>query len=269
MAKGGERRMLFDIRGRRRHVVRVVYAILALLMGTSLFLVVGPFNVGEVLNSGGAQSATETLEDQAERIEGRLRSDPTNEDLLLALTRARINAGRTQLETNPQTGLPVATSGTRVQYTKGVEAWSRYLEEAKPPNPAVAALIAQTYFSLAESSVTFEEIGDNVTKAAETQNLVVNGRPSVGALTSLAIYEYFDGDFGAGDKARERAQKLVGTKAEEKTIDRQLAPYRARAKNFVAEGKRFAKEQGNNGKEALESALGGTSFGAGGATFGE
>ena len=38
----GERRMLFDIRGRRKHVVRVVYAILAILMGASLFLVVGP-----------------------------------------------------------------------------------------------------------------------------------------------------------------------------------------------------------------------------------
>ncbi len=43
----GERRMLFDIRGRRKHVVRVVYAILALLMGASLFLVVGPFNIGQ------------------------------------------------------------------------------------------------------------------------------------------------------------------------------------------------------------------------------
>lgn len=268
MAKGGERRMLFDIRGRRRHVVRVVYAVLALLMGTSLFLVVGPFNVGEVLNSGGAQSATETLEDQAERIEGRLRSDPTNEDLLLALTRARINAGRTQLETNPQTGLPVATPGTRVQYTKAAEAWNRYLEEAKPPNPTLAALMAQTYFNLAESSATFEEIDENVARAAETADIAAKGRPSVGALTTLAIYEYFDGDFAAGDKARRQAKELTGTKAEEKTIDRQLTPYRTRAKNFVAEGKRFAKEQGNNGK-ALESALGGTSFGAGGATFGE
>ena len=39
---GGERRMLFDIRGRRKNVVKVVYAILAVLMGLSLFLVAGP-----------------------------------------------------------------------------------------------------------------------------------------------------------------------------------------------------------------------------------
>ena len=47
----GERRMLFDIRGRRKHVVKVVYAILALLMGASLFLVVGPVNIGSLLGN--------------------------------------------------------------------------------------------------------------------------------------------------------------------------------------------------------------------------
>jgi tetratricopeptide (TPR) repeat protein len=270
MAKGGkgERRMVFDVRGRRRHVIRVVYAILAILMGTSLFLVVGPFNLGEVINTGGAQSATEALEDQAERIEGRLRSDPNDEQLLLALTRARLNVGRTLLETNPQTGLPVVTSEARGQYLKAVEAWNRYLEEAKPPNPAAAALVAQTYFSLAEASLSFEEVDENVEKAAETQDLAVSGRPNVGSLTTLAIYKYFAGDFGAGDKARRQAKKLAQTKAEVKTIDRQLGPYRTRAKRFVQESEKFAKQQAGKGKESLENALGGTSFGAG-ATFGE
>ena len=48
----GERRMLFDLRGRRKNVVKVVYAILAVMMGASLFLVVGPVNIGELLNTG-------------------------------------------------------------------------------------------------------------------------------------------------------------------------------------------------------------------------
>ena len=51
MASGGERRMVFDTRGRRKHVVRVVYAILAVLMGASLFLVVGPINIGSLLGN--------------------------------------------------------------------------------------------------------------------------------------------------------------------------------------------------------------------------
>ena len=35
--------------GRRKHVVKVVYAVLAVLMGASLFLVVGPLNIGRTL----------------------------------------------------------------------------------------------------------------------------------------------------------------------------------------------------------------------------
>jgi hypothetical protein len=73
----GERRMLFDIRGRRKHVIRVVYAILALLMGTSLFLVVGPVNIGQLLgNSTTTSNSTGIFDEEAERIEERLRGRP-------------------------------------------------------------------------------------------------------------------------------------------------------------------------------------------------
>src|ERR1044072_3449837 len=104
MADSGERRMLFDIRGRRKHVVRVVYAVLALLMGASLFLVVGPFNLGELAGGGGGQDASEVFEEQAERIEGRLRVKPEDEGLLVAVSRARLNAGHALPKTNPQQG---------------------------------------------------------------------------------------------------------------------------------------------------------------------
>src|SRR5882762_4995898 len=99
MASSGERRLVFDTRGKRKHVVRVVYAILALLMGGSLFLVVGPVNIGALLgNSGSTNSASKLFEEQAERIEGRLVKSPNDEQLLLALTRARINSGNSQIE---------------------------------------------------------------------------------------------------------------------------------------------------------------------------
>ena len=91
MASGrNERRMVFDIRGRRRHVVKFVYAILALLMGASLFLVVGPVNIGSLLGtSRGTSSAASGLEEQAARVEHRLLKSPEDPDLLLSLTRAR------------------------------------------------------------------------------------------------------------------------------------------------------------------------------------
>src|SRR6185436_15873177 len=105
MAQGGERRMLFDIRGRRKHVVRVVYAILALLMAASLFLVVGPFSgIGNLFNTGSSTSAAEISQEQAEKIEAKLRLEPENPELLAALTRRRIAAGNALTETNSVTG---------------------------------------------------------------------------------------------------------------------------------------------------------------------
>ena len=87
MASGDERRMVFDIRGRRRVAVKVVYAVLAVLMGASLFLVVGPVNIGELFNEGSSSSseAAKQFEQQAERIERKLAKDPDNPALLLDL----------------------------------------------------------------------------------------------------------------------------------------------------------------------------------------
>jgi hypothetical protein len=261
MAESGERRMLFDTRGRRRHVIRVVYAVLALLMGASLFLVVGPFNLGELGGSGSSSSAGEVLEERAERIEAQLKANPRDEELLLSLSRTRIGAGNALIDTDPQTGNPVSTPESRTQFEAGVTAWRRYLEQAKEPNTAAATLVAGTYFSLAENSTTFQEIEEYIEGAAEAQALAAEARPTPGALSTLAIYEYFDGDFAAGDRASKEAQDLIRFKAEKKLVTKQLAPYRKQAKQFHEQAQKFAKTQQGQGKEAFESALGGASGG--------
>ncbi len=100
--------MLFDIRGRRKHVVRVVYAILALLMGASLFLVVGPFNIGNLVGgTGSTAEASKILVEQAEKAEAKLRKEPENPDLLVAVARTRVAAGNAQTEIDPNTGAPL------------------------------------------------------------------------------------------------------------------------------------------------------------------
>src|SRR5262245_47512174 len=109
MAQSGERRMLFDIRGRRRHVVRVVYAILDLLMGASLFLVVGPFNVGNLINSGSTISPAEVLQEQVERQEAKLLREPENEAVMAALVRSHLGAANALSERDPATGATVLT----------------------------------------------------------------------------------------------------------------------------------------------------------------
>src|SRR3954454_25198575 len=96
--------MLFDIRGRRKHVVRVVYAILALLMGASLFLVVAPFSLGSLVGNGSTTSAAQGLQEQAERTEEKLRGEPESEALLLAVTRERLSVANILTEVNSETG---------------------------------------------------------------------------------------------------------------------------------------------------------------------
>jgi hypothetical protein len=259
MASSGERRLLFDTRGKRKHVIRVVYAILAILMGASLFLVVGPVNIGALIgNSSSGSNAAEVLHEQAERIEGRLAKDPADEQLLLALTRARINAGNAQIEPSSETEAPTVTAAAKEDFDAAGEVWGRYLKQAgDEPNPIAAQLVASTYFLLAEGSVAVDEAAGNVSEAAKAQRIAAEQRPNVNSLSTLAIYEYFDGDFAAAEKATKQAAAEVNSKAEAKSIEKQLGEYRKLGKAFAKQKKETAKLEAESGKEALKNPFGG------------
>ncbi len=259
--------MLFDIRGRRKHVVRVVYAILALLMGASLFLVVGPFSIGSLVGGDGATDASKVLREQAERTEQKLRRDPENEDLMASLARARFNAANSLTEVNSETGTTVFTPEGRQELELGIEAWNSYLKEAKEPRTSVALLASRAYFGLAESAVSLEEASENVAGAAKTQRIAAEAQPTINSLTTLAIYDFYAGNFAGGDKAVKEAEAKAPSKAEAKEIGKQMAEYRKRGKTFEAQKKEAAKEEAKFGKERLQNPLGGLSGGTG--TLGE
>lgn len=250
--------MLFDIRGRRKHVVRVVYAILALLMGASLFLVVGPVNIGGLLgNNGSTSNAAKILQEQAERTEQKLRREPDNEALLLSLTRTRIGAGNALTETNSETGATVLTPEGKEELQRGIDAWQAYEKQAKEPKASAALLVSRGYFSLAESSFALEEVVEHLEGAARTQRLAAEAQPSIGTLTTLAIYEYYSGNFAAGDKAVKEAEAKATSKAEAKEVGKQMEEYRKRGKAFEAQKKQIFKQEKAQGKERLENPLGG------------
>jgi hypothetical protein len=263
MAEGEERRMLFDIRGRRKNVLRVIYAILALLMGASLFLVVGPFNLAEVVGTGGTGSAAEVLEEQSERIEGRLERRPNDEALLLSLTRTRVAAGNALSETDAETGIQTVTPEAEDQFQAAQESWSRYLEQTDEANPNAAQLVAGSFFRLAENGDTIREIESTIADAAEAQRIAAEARPSVGSLSTLAIYEYFNGDFAAGDQAAARAEAEASGKSQRKQIERQMEQYRKRGKAWRKQAQKYAKLERKRGKEQLENPLGELSGGSG------
>ena len=257
MAESGERRMLFDIRGRRKHVVRVVYAILALLMGASLFLVVGPFNLGNLIGNGSTTSAGKVLQEQAERTEQKLRREPESEALLLALTRQRVSAANSLTEVNSETGATVLTPEGRQELERGVEAWGSYLQQTKEPKANTALLVSSGYFRLAETSRSLEEAVENIEGAAKTQRVAAEAQPTINSLTTLAIYEYYAGNFAAGDKAVAEAEAKAPSKAEAKEVGKQMAEFRKRGKAFEKQKKESEKEEAKFGKERLQNPLGG------------
>jgi hypothetical protein len=259
LAESGERRMLFDIRGRRKHVVRVVYAILALLMGASLFLVVGPFSIGNLIGNGSTTSAAKVLQEQAERTEQKLRREPESEALLLALTRQRVTAANSLTEVNSETGATVLTPEGRQELQRGIEAWGSYLKQSKEPKGNTALLVSSGYFSLAESSTTLEETVENIEGAAKTQRIAAEAQPTINSLTTLAIYEYYAGNFAAGDKAVAEAEAKAPSKAEAKEVGKQMAEFRTRGKEFEKGKKEAEKEEAKFGKERLQNPLGGLS----------
>jgi len=262
VARGdNEHKMLFDLRGGRRgKLVKVVYAVLAVLMGLSLFLVVGGFNLAELFNSGTSTGdAAKPYEEQAERIEAKLLKTPDDPNLLLSLTRAQVNAGNAQVEVEPN-GQQQITIDAIQEYQRANQSWSEYLAATKEPNVSLAILMSNTLLQLAEYSRSPAEASATVQDAADAQKIVAEQRPSTGAFTTLALYTYFTGNFAAAEEAKKEALKLAGGKPEEEAVEKQLDETKKSAEQFLQR-----KKQGE--KEAKESAEG--KGGAGGAAGAE
>jgi hypothetical protein len=242
--------MLFDIRGRRRHVVRVVYAILALLMGASLFLVVGPFNIANLVGGGSTTNASKVLDEQAERLERKLHTEPDNEALLASLTRTRISAANTLTEVSPETGVKVVSVEAQQEFERAAATWQRYLKQANSPSAPIASLMATAYFTLAETSPGFEEAEKHVAEAAAAQKVAAEVQPTINSLTTLAIYQYYAGNFKVGDEAARQAEAKA-PKAEVKEVKKKMSQFRTNAKAFEKQKQEFAKQQSEQGKEPL------------------
>ncbi|MFL5899513.1 MAG: hypothetical protein ACJ76D_13840 [Solirubrobacterales bacterium] len=270
MAQGGDKhRMVFDIRGRRKHVVKVVYAILAILMGASLFLVVGPVNIGELFNSTSSSAeAAKPFEEQAERIQTKLRKDPQDEQLLSSLTRAQVSAGNSLIaQGTSEDDLVKALQ----QYQQASSTWSEYLQATDEPQAGVAQLMVPALVTLAERSRSLQEAERNIEAATEAQQIVAKQRPTLNSFSTLALYTYFTGDFAAAKQAEAEARQHTNAKFEREQLEKQLAEVKKNAEKFQQELKRAeaaekAAAKGNKGNpEALQSpssALGG-SFGGG------
>lgn len=274
MASGGkEHRMVFDIRGRRKIAVKVVYAVLAVLMGLSLFLVVGPLNIGELFgsNSGGSGEAAKPFEEQAERLEVKLKKSPEDPELLQALARAQVSAGNSMVTVEPN-GEQVIQPEAIQRWREASDSWSQYLKAGDEPSAGLAQLMVPSLIKLAELSRSTQETMNNLNAAVEAQKLVAEQRPSLNAFSTLALYTYFTGDYAAAEKAKKKAEKFTKEKGEREQLDKQLKETKERAVKFRKQVKESEKAQeaaakGNKGKapqlEGGSNPLGGALGGGG------
>lgn len=261
-----QHQMLFDIRGRRKNVVKVVYAVLAILMGTSLFLTVGPFSIAEIFNDGSGTSDTaKPYEEEAERIEAKLKASPEDPNLLLRLTRAQINAGNNNVDIE-DSGARVVTPEASQLYLQAYQSWSEYLEATDEPSVNLALVVAPMMAQMAENARTYQEASSRIQAAADAQRIVAEQRPSVNSWTTLALYTYFTGDTEAADEAKAKAKKFVN-KAETQAIDQQLKPTEQAARRYLKQkaGAEQAEKAAGGGQgsapESLENPFGGLSGG--------
>lgn len=259
--------MVFDIRGRRRHVVKVVYAILAILMAASLFLVTGAINLNSIFGtSSSGESAAASFEKQAEHIETKLVKSPEDEDLLAGLTRSRINAANSMI-TNGQGGSAGGVEEIKHQLALASEGWSKYVDAASEPSAGLAVQVSPAMFQLAELSASGAEALENVKAATEAEQIVAEQRNDLNSWSTLALYALFAQNFELAEEAKEEAVKLANTKFERESFENKYEEVEKSAREF---GKRLKLEKaansqsGGGGKESLESpiqGLGGTSLG--------
>jgi hypothetical protein len=259
MAKGSqERRMLFDLRGRRKRVIQVAYVFLAVIMALSLFTVVGPSAgfLGDIFGTS-SSSSSDALDQQASKLEAKLRRDPKNEQLLLALVRTRYSAGNTQVQVDPSTGQQSFSAEAFTEFRKAGTAWRRYiaLDPAKP-SVNTASLAASALFYSAAGATSVTQFKGSIGAALDAQTIVAQDRPSINSYVVLARYAYLAGDVPAGDDAAAKAQEKT-PKAQRKTVERLTASYKKQGAQVQKQVEKIAKAQKSQGKQALQSPLGG------------
>jgi hypothetical protein len=229
--------VLFDLRGKRRRVVQVVYATLA-----ALFLVgfvgfgIGSDGVGGFADvfsgesSGGSLSSQ--FDDQIDNANAQLAKDPNDTAALLKLSKFESYKARQGGVTQDQTTGAISVSeDAHTELGNAADAWEKYLKVNKgQPSPVIAAQMVQAYYFLADFG-----------GAAEAQQIVAADQPSSGSYGQLAYYLYASLDIAGGDQAATKA-KAEAPKAQRSEITKQLGQIRKQA---VKLKKQQAKAQKN------------------------
>lgn len=266
MAEEPERNMLFDLRGRRKRVIQVIYVILAILMAASLVVIgmpggLSPFGGGGTVNTDVAEANLE----RAEEVQQKLQTKPNSENLRVELIRARFAAGQSLYESDPETGAASITDEAITQYELAAESWAKYLKQTgNKPDPEVAQLMATVLFNLSSGS-TVAQFQANIADAATAQGFVAEqqvkeqkqgGSSAASQLTTLAIYQLYAQEFDAANRSLDRALAATEDEDEKKQIKQTFNSTKRDAERVGKQIDRAVKQARKSGTNALENPLG-------------
>ena len=226
--------MLFDIRGRRKRFIQVIYVALAVLMGGGLVLFgIGGGTSGGLLDglgiSGGGSSSDPQFDDRIERAQTTLETSPDDEKALLSLAEAHFLKAQTELEVDEQ-GRQTVTEEAESDYTAAIEAWETYLDtKPEKPDDSVAALVLRAYGYTLSLDDLPAELKTEVKGAYEAANVVAEAQPSFGTYLTLTQTALLAGE----DKAAKEAEKKTFAEAPDETS-------KSAAKSQIASAKRQA-----------------------------
>jgi len=263
--KEPEHQMLFDLRGRRKRVIQVIYVLLAVIMAASLLVIGLPGGVNPFGNVSQNNDIAQISIDRAENLETRLLAEPNNQNVKAELIRARVSAGGSLIEV-AENGQQIVGDEAKAQYDLAAQAWSEYLRATdNKPDPSVAQLMSTTLFSLAQGS-TVSQFQVNIEDAAQAQQLVVEsarqqfkkgeGPAPTPSLVVLATYLYYAQDAEAADRARQEALASTRDDAEREDLKTQLDAAEqegTRIGRIIRQAERQAR---NTGGQSLEDPLG-------------
>jgi hypothetical protein len=206
--------MLFDLRSRgRRRTVQGVYLGLALLMGGGLVLFgVGAGNgFGGILNAftgNGSGNNQKQVVSQAEKTAlKQTRQQPENPAAWAALVQARDTTAKQDFNSN--TGA-ITSAGLKELRAEG-DAYQKYLQLTKNPDPNVAILAARAYAALSQYA-----------NAASAWEVMTSANPNgLSGFECLALTAYAANQTRKGDLATAKAVSIV-PKAQRSVVKSQI-----------------------------------------------
>jgi tetratricopeptide (TPR) repeat protein len=249
--------MLFDLRGRRKRVVQVVYAALAILFAVSF---VG-FGIGsdaaggifDALGLGSGSDSPETEFDaQIEAAEEDLAANPKDERALADLASLNMQAGQSQLEADEQ-GFPILTEDARGFFDEAIGHWEEYLElDPKRPDGGVASQMVNVYLLVLQFSSDPAEIEELLPSAVDTAEVSAEELPSAQAYATLAQLAYLAGEEETAADASERAI-VEAPQSQRQQVEKVLADYERRGEQFQKQLAEQEKATAPSPEEAFQN----------------